>query len=187
MQPSQPDSGKNLFERASAIHLVVLDVDGVLTDGRIIYFNDAATTELKAFNVKDGLGISLGIREGLQFGIITARESTIVLHRARELGIQHVIQKTKTKLPALQSLIQELGLSVDQVAYIGDDLPDIPCLSFVGVQHVGLACCPTNAVTAVKAVCQLVARSAGGHGAVREIVEFLIQSRAFYPRERGTA
>lgn len=163
-------AGTKLFERAAAIQLVVLDVDGVLTDGKITYTSE--DQEIKSFNVKDGLGISLGVRAGIQFGIITARESLMVERRAMDLNIQHVIQKTRTKLPAFEKLVQDLGLSFDQVAYIGDDLPDMPPM-----QRAGLACCPADAAGDVKAIAHLVSNHPGGAGAVREILEFILECR----------
>lgn len=162
---------RNLFERAAAIRLVVLDVDGVLTDSKIVYNSEGE--EIKAFNIKDGLGISLGVRSGLQFGIITARESAMVNRRAKELGIAHVIQNTRTKLPALEALMAELGLESEQVAYVGDDLPDLPCL-----ERVGLSACPADAAREVKARARLVSNYPAGQGAVREIIEFILDSRA---------
>lgn len=169
-----------LYERAAAIQLVILDVDGVLTDGKITYTSDGQ--ELKSFNVKDGLGISLGVRAGLQFGIITARQSPIVERRAEELGIQHVRQLTKTKLPALEQLTQELGFAFSQVLYVGDDLPDLPSMS-----RVGLACCPADAVSEVKAVAHFVSRHRGGEGAVREILELILQSKQRFGAEDPAA
>ena len=162
--------GTKLFELAAGIRLVVLDVDGVLTDGKITYTSD--DQEVKSFNVKDGLGISLGVRAGIQFGIITARESVMVVRRAQDLDIQHVIQKTRTKLPALEKLVADLSLAFEQVAYIGDDLPDIPPM-----QRVGLACCPADAAGEVRAIAHLVSNHRGGDGAVREIMEFILEAR----------
>ncbi|MCE3234309.1 MAG: kdsC [Vampirovibrio sp.] len=163
-------AGTKLLERAAAIQLVVMDVDGVLTDGKITYTSD--DQEIKSFNVKDGLGISLGVRAGIQFAIITARESLMVQRRAEDLNIQHVIQKTRTKLPAFEKLVQDLGLSFEQTAYIGDDLPDLPPM-----QMAGLACCPADAAGEVKAIAHLVANHRGGEGAVREILEFMLECR----------
>jgi 3-deoxy-D-manno-octulosonate 8-phosphate phosphatase (KDO 8-P phosphatase) len=163
-------AGTRLFKRAAAIQLVIMDVDGVLTDGKITY--TSADEEIKNFNVKDGLGISLAIREGIQFGIITARESVMVQRRAEDLAIQHVIQKTRTKLPALETLVQKLGLSFEQVAYIGDDIPDMPPM-----ERVGLACCPADAAGPVKAMTHLVSNHRGGEGAVREVLEFILEAR----------
>ncbi|HEY9745633.1 MAG TPA: HAD hydrolase family protein [Oculatellaceae cyanobacterium] len=162
---------RNLFERAAAIQLVALDVDGVLTDSRIVYGSDAQET--KAFNIKDGLGISLGVRSGLKFAIITARESPMVSRRAKELGIAHVIQNMRTKLPALEALMKELQLEESQVAYIGDDLPDLPCL-----ERVGLPACPGDAAREVRNICALVSDYPAGQGAVRQIIEFILDSKA---------
>jgi 3-deoxy-D-manno-octulosonate 8-phosphate phosphatase (KDO 8-P phosphatase) len=162
---------EQLQVRAAAIRLVVMDVDGVLTDGKITYTSDGQ--ELKSFNVKDGLGISLGIRAGLQFAIITARRSPMVERRAEELGIQHVRQLSKTKLPVLESLMTELSLSPEHLIYIGDDLPDIPPM-----QTVGLACCPADAVRAVKDIAHYIAQARGGDGAVREILDLILQAHS---------
>jgi YrbI family 3-deoxy-D-manno-octulosonate 8-phosphate phosphatase len=119
------------------------------------------------------LGISLGVRAGLRFGIITARESAMVTRRAKELGIEFVIQNTRTKLPALEALTTELGLNSTQVAYIGDDLPDLPCL-----EKVGLPACPADAAIEVREQAHLVSNHPAGQGAVREIVEFILESQA---------
>ena len=162
---------RNLFERAAAIRLVVMDVDGVLTDGKISYTSYGQ--EIKNFNVKDGLGISLGRRAGIAFGIITARESAMLLRRAAELDIQHIAQKTKTKLPAFEALAKELALDLSEVAYIGDDLPDIPCL-----ERAGLSACPADAAWEVRQLADLVSNHCGGDGAVREILEFILESQA---------
>ena len=165
----------NLFERAAAIRLIVLDVDGVLTDGGIAY--DSEQREIKTFNIRDGLGISLGVRAGLQFAIITARESPMVTRRAKELGIAHVIQNTRTKRPALETLIRKLRLDAAQVAYMGDDLPDLPCMEIVG-----LSACPGNAAREVQDVATLVSTRVAGDGAVREVIEFLLDSREWISR-----
>lgn len=167
MEPTPANAA--LIQRASRIRLVVMDVDGVLTDGKISY--TSAGDEIKSFNVKDGLGISLGIKNGLRFGIITARESVMVTRRAEELGIQHLIQKTRTKLPALEKLMAELGLTTEQVAYLGDDLPDLPCM-----ETVGFSACPADAAREVLASAHFVSRFRGGEGAVREILEFILDS-----------
>jgi 3-deoxy-D-manno-octulosonate 8-phosphate phosphatase (KDO 8-P phosphatase) len=163
-------SETELQERAAAIQLVVMDVDGVLTDSKITYTSDGQ--ELKNFNVKDGLGISLGVRAGIHFGIITARQSPMVERRAEELGIQHLKQLTKNKLPAFENLAEDLGFTMDQVAYIGDDLPDLPPL-----RRAGLACCPADAAKDVLEAAHFVSRYGGGQGAVREILELILESK----------
>jgi 3-deoxy-D-manno-octulosonate 8-phosphate phosphatase (KDO 8-P phosphatase) len=162
----------NLFEKAAAIRLVVMDVDGVLTDGRITY--DSQGAEIKSFNVKDGLGISLALRSDLQLGVITARQSPILERRFSELGITHVIQNTRTKLPAFETLLTDLNLQPWQAAYIGDDLPDVPPM-----QAAGLACCPADAAKEVQEIAHLVSNHPGGDGAVREILEFMLECKAF--------
>lgn len=163
-------SGTQLFNRAAGIRLIIMDVDGVLTDGKLAYTSDRQ--EIKSFNVKDGLGISLGVKAGIEFGIITARESPMVTRRAADLDIRHVIQKMRTKLPAFETLVQNLSLSFDQVAYIGDDLPDMPCMA-----RAGLAACPADAAERVRRMAHLVSTYRGGDGAVREIIEFILEAR----------
>jgi 3-deoxy-D-manno-octulosonate 8-phosphate phosphatase (KDO 8-P phosphatase) len=147
-----------------------MDVDGVLTDGKIVY--DSTGAEWKAFNVKDGLGISMALRAGLELGVITARKSPMVERRAHELGIRHLFQETKAKLPAFEVLMGNLGLKAEQVAYIGDDLPDLPPL-----RAAGLACCPADAARTVREACHLVSDYRGGDGAVRDILEFILESQ----------
>lgn len=172
------DASANLIEKAAAIRLIVMDVDGVLTDGRITYTSDGQ--ELKSFNVKDGLGFTLAVRQGYQLAVITARESTMVQRRMQELEVQHIIQNTKTKRPRLEQLIADLKLTPEQVIYIGDDLPDLPCMELAG-----LAACPADAARDVKEAADLVSNHRGGDGAVREIIEFLLESRRIIEEGRG--
>jgi 3-deoxy-D-manno-octulosonate 8-phosphate phosphatase (KDO 8-P phosphatase) len=167
------DKPINLFQRAAKIKLVVLDVDGVLTPGSIVY--DSAERETKVFNVKDGLGISLGVRNGLKFGIITARNSAMVERRAQELGIQFVIQGMRTKLPGLQQLAETCKLEPSEIAYVGDDLPDVAAM-----EYVGLACCPNDAALEIQSIVHLQAHSKGGDGALREILEFILESKMLF-------
>lgn len=167
---NSPSVNAALALRASKVRLVIMDVDGVLTDGKISY--TSAGDEIKSFNVKDGLGISLGVKNGLSFGIITARESVMVTRRAEELGIQHLIQKTRTKLPALEKVVADLGLTMEQVAYLGDDLPDMPCM-----EAVGFSACPADAAREVLVMAHFVSRFRGGDGAVREILELILDSQ----------
>jgi 3-deoxy-D-manno-octulosonate 8-phosphate phosphatase (KDO 8-P phosphatase) len=166
---------QDLTERFSAIRLLVLDVDGVLTDGSITYIS--AGDEIKTFNVKDGQGLSYwNSRDGRSSAIITARSSPMVDRRAGDLGIEHIQQGIKPKLPALEVLKQQLNLSWQQIAYMGDDWPDIACL-----QHVGLATCPANAVTEVVNVCHWQSTYAGGNGAVRELTNHLLAAQGLMP------
>ena len=150
---------KNIEKAAQIIKLLVLDVDGVMTDGSI--YLDAEQELFKSFNAKDGMGISCAIRCGLQVAIITGRCSPIIRRRARELGIVEVCENVKEKRSALAELLQKYNLSLNETAYVGDDLNDLPVLT-----QVGLACAPADAVEEVKQVCHFVAEKKGGCGAV---------------------
>lgn len=164
----------SIINNAKAIRLVVFDVDGVLTDGKLT-FNDAGQ-ETKSFSVKDGQGIALLNMKGFKTAVITARSSAINEQRAKEVGIPYVFQKVKPKIERLVSLTEELGLTAEQVAYVGDDLPDCECL-----QWVGLACCPADAVDEVKAICPFVSTYNGGQGAVRELSDLLLKAQNLHP------
>jgi 3-deoxy-D-manno-octulosonate 8-phosphate phosphatase (KDO 8-P phosphatase) len=155
---------------ASSIKLLLLDVDGVLTDGRITY--DSDQQELKSFHIHDGLGIKLLQRSGVQVGIITGRVSPMVERRARELGITLLLQGREDKWVATQTVFHELGISAPEVAYMGDDLPDL-----AAIRHVGLGIAPANAVTFVRQHADLVTANAGGEGAVREACEFILAAK----------
>lgn len=159
-----------MLQRLRRIRLLLLDVDGVLTDGRIIY--DAQGVETKAFDVKDGHGLKLLQRAGVQVGIITGRSSEVVNVRARELGIDIVYQGAKDKLLPFQEILQTLRLAADEVAYMGDDLPDLPVL-----RRAGWAVAPVDAVDEVKPYVHYVTRRPGGRGAVREVCDLLLQEK----------
>ena len=133
---------------------------------------DAEQELFKSFNAKDGMGISCAIRCGLQVAIITGRCSPIIRRRARELGIVEVCENVKEKRSALAELLQKYNLSLNETAYVGDDLNDLPVLT-----QVGLACAPANAVEEEKQVCHFVAEKKGGCGAVRQITEFILNAR----------
>lgn len=151
------------------IKLLGLDVDGVLTDGSISYTSSGQ--EVKTFNAKDGQGIVMLTKLGINVAIITARSSTIVQKRAADLGIQHVYQGVTNKLEKLEELRNMLGLTYDQIAYMGDDLPDIQIL-----QKVAIKACPNDAVDEVKKVCNFKSKYNGGRGAVRELADCI-----YYP------
>jgi len=163
-----------LLAKASGIKLLAMDVDGVLTTGEIVYATRGgdAVEEIKVFNAKDGLGLSQVIHAGIETAIITGRQSAINVHRVQELGIHHLFQGVKQKLPVLEALLAERGWTLAQGAYIGDDLPDLPVL-----EAVGLPCCPADAVAEVQAVCTLVTQQPGGRGAVRELTDLLLRAR----------
>jgi len=144
------------------------DVDGVLTDGRITFDNNGV--ESKTFHVRDGLGIRLWRHAGHAFGIITARSSQIVRNRAAELGIAFVRQGVGDKWDAIGQILREEGAAPDEFCYIGDDLPDIRAL-----REVGFGIAVADACEEAKAAADWITSSAGGHGAVREAVEFILK------------
>ena len=149
------------------IKLIVLDVDGCLTDGKIIYSSDGA--ESKNFNVKDGLAIATWIRMGNQVAIITGRQSDIVKRRADELGIQHLFQGIKDKDRVLRELVESLGLKFYEVGAIGDDLNDYNMLKMVGRSFT-----PRDGVKEIKEIVKSVLTRNGGDGAVREMIDTLV-------------
>jgi 3-deoxy-D-manno-octulosonate 8-phosphate phosphatase (KDO 8-P phosphatase) len=155
-------------QRFRNIRLLLLDVDGVMTDGRIIYDNNGVET--KAFDVKDGHGLKLLQRAGVKIGIITGRESKVVVHRARELGIDIVYQGAKDKLVPYREILENLGLSDDQVAYVGDDVVDLPVL-----RKVGFSATVADAVEDIKPYVDYVSTKSGGRGAVRDVCDYLLK------------
>ena len=159
---------ETLRKKAAKIKLLILDVDGVMTDGSINYTDSG--DEFKSFNVKDGHGIKLLMRTGTMVALITARSSNVVTHRAKDLGIEHLIQGAKEKLPAFEGLIKELGLTSDEVAYMGDDLVDLPV-----IRRVALSGAPLDAVKEVREAVDIVTTAHGGKGAVREFAELIIR------------
>ncbi|MEQ9395042.1 KdsC family phosphatase [Haliea sp.] len=155
---------------ARGIRLLALDVDGVLSDGRVIYASDGS--ELKAFNIKDGLGIKLLQRAGITIAIITGRKSGVVGRRAAELGIFHLVEGREDKLTALNELCASLDLDLAQCAYMGDDLPDLGA-----IRAAGLGLTVADAVAEVRAAADWCSTANGGAGAVREACEWLLQLR----------
>ena len=151
------------------IRLLVMDVDGVLTDGTIIVSEDG--TETKHFNVLDGHGIRLWKRAGLDVALISGRASAPTQHRADQLEIEHVFQDCHFKLPVLKTLLEKLSLTPEQVAYIGDDLPDLPAL-----RYVGFSVAVADSVEPLKQHADYTTTSPGGKGAVREVIEFILKS-----------
>jgi 3-deoxy-D-manno-octulosonate 8-phosphate phosphatase (KDO 8-P phosphatase) len=155
-------------QRLEKIRLLLLDVDGVLTDGRIIFDNNGIET--KAFDVKDGHGLKLLQRVGIRVGLITGRQSEVTRHRARELAIDIVHQGAKDKLLPYRQILTEMGLVDEQVAYVGDDVIDLPVL-----RRVGFAATVADACEEVKPYVHYVARQPGGRGAVREICDLILK------------
>lgn len=159
----------DLKAKASKIKMVAFDVDGVLTDGSLIF--DENGVEYKTFNAKDGQGIVNLKNAGIITAIITARENGTVKHRFENLGMTRLFQGQKDKLKAMKQMLEDYNLDFSQVAYMGDDLPDIPVL-----KEVGLACCPNDAVDEVKEVVTFISAKNGGRGAVREMCDLIYKN-----------
>ena len=153
-----------------SVRLILSDVDGVLTDGGIVYDNEAIET--KRFFARDGMGITLWRRAGYPFGIRTSRNSHIVKVRADELNVDIIRQGFEDKRPVAKEIIEQLELAPEQVCYIGDDLPDAPVIRLVGL---GVAV--SDAAEEVRQCADYVTHAPGGHGAVREIVEMILKSQ----------
>lgn len=162
----------------SAIRLLLLDVDGIMTDGRIVYDNNGV--ESKAFDVKDGHGIKLLQRVGIRVGIITGRQSEVVSLRARELGIEILYQGAKDKLVPYREILQKLQLQDTEVAYMGDDVIDLPIL-----RRVGFAATVADACEDVKPLVHRVTSREGGRGAVREVCDLLLKEAGLWEQVAG--
>lgn len=156
--------------RLAGIRLLLLDVDGVMTDGRIIF--DSNGVESKFFNVKDGHGIKMIQRAGIQVGIISGRQSVVVANRAAELDIPILYQKAIDKLTPYGEILNATGLEDSQVAFVGDDVIDIPVL-----RRVGFAAAPADAVPEVLPFVHFITRNRGGWGAVREVCDLLLRAQ----------
>ena len=156
--------------KAKKIKLAAFDVDGVMTDGSLIYLPDGS--EAKAFSAKDGLGLSMLAAAGIKTAIITAKDSPCVTARAKTLNITKIFLNQKNKILALNELCKEFSLSCDEILYMGDDLPDIEVL-----RAAGLGVCPKDAVDEVIEICDIVTSKKGGKGAVREICDFILKSK----------
>ena len=157
-------------ERLEKIKLLLLDVDGVMTDGRIIF--DSNGVESKFFNVKDGHGIKMLQRAGIEVGIISGRQSTVVANRAAELGIMHVYQKALDKLSPFLDILAKTSLVDSQIAFMGDDIIDIPVL-----RRAGFAAAPVDAVEEVFPHVHFITKNHGGCGAVREVCDLLLKGQ----------
>lgn len=159
-----------LQDRARAVRVLVLDVDGVLTDGTLYY--SASGEELKAFNIQDGLGIKMLQAGGVELAIISGRGSRALELRARDLGIRHLVQGAERKLTAFERLLRDLDLQPEQAACMGDDLPDLPML-----ERCVLAITVPDAPDQLRARAHYVSRRRGGHGAVREVCELILAAQ----------
>ncbi len=157
-------------QRAASIRLVVFDVDGVLTDGRLSFSDDGR--ESRAFDIKDGHGIRLLLHCSVQVAVLSGRESGAVARRMRDLGVEFVYQGFQDKGPAFERLLKDCGVAAECTAYMGDDLPDLAPL-----RRAGLACAVADAHPEVIECAHWVARAAGGHGAARELCDVLVREQ----------
>jgi 3-deoxy-D-manno-octulosonate 8-phosphate phosphatase (KDO 8-P phosphatase) len=157
-----------LQQRCAKVALLVLDVDGVLTDGRIVY--GTGGLEVKAFDVRDGSGLKLWHLAGKRSAVLTGRSSPVVSARAEELGVGRVVQGAADKLPAYELVLGEHGISAEGVCYVGDDVPDLAPLG-----RCGLAVAVADACAEVRAAAHYVTRAPGGRGAVREVIELILR------------
>ncbi|MHB8882970.1 MAG: 3-deoxy-manno-octulosonate-8-phosphatase KdsC [Thermodesulfovibrionales bacterium] len=164
---------KGVREKAKKIRLLILDVDGVMTDGSIILDNEG--NEFKSFHVRDGHGIRMLMQSGVRVAIITGRSSKVVVRRARELGITDVFQNCRDKRVAYRKLLKLYSLDSSQVAYIGDDIVDLPVMSLVG-----LPVAVADASAGTKEYALLVTRNRGGRGAVREVTDLILKSQGLW-------
>ena len=174
MERNQPversEAWKSTLKRAKKVQLLLLDVDGVLTDGTIIYTHDGG--ESKGFNTQDGFGLRILQDAGVAVGLITARTSEAVSRRAADLGFAHLYQGRNDKGAVYQEILKKTGLSSEQTSYMGDDLLDLPLLL-----QVGCSFAPANAVTEVRQRVHYTTACSGGHGAVREACDLILEAR----------
>lgn len=163
-------SDKAINALAAKIKLLILDVDGVLTNGQFMLGPNGE--EYKQFNTQDGQGMRSLMDSGVQIGIITGRNSPVVAQRAKDLGLQFLYQGRREKMSALKAMLSEATLTANQAAYVGDDWPDIPVM-----QHVGLAIAVNNACAETKQAAHYITQANGGAGAVREVCELLLKAQ----------
>lgn len=159
-----------LDAKCRPIELILSDVDGVLTDGTLVFDNQG--TEIKRFHIRDGLGVRLWQRAGYRFGLITGRNSQIVKVRAEELGVEIVRQGVDNKLPVAKEILNQLQLDMQQLCYVGDDLPDIPL-----IRAAGLGIAVSDAADEVRDCADYITQVAGGRGAAREVVELILRNQ----------
>ena len=172
-----PKISPSLKKRAKRIRVLLMDVDGTMTDGSVTLLSQADGTalEIKTFDAHDGQGLTLAHTAGLRTGCITGRESSALLRRAQEMKMEFVYMKQSIKMPAYEDVLRKAEVSDDEVAFVGDDLPDIPLL-----RRVGLAVAVGDGVGEVKEVAHYTTRALAGHGAIREAVELILRSKGIW-------
>jgi 3-deoxy-D-manno-octulosonate 8-phosphate phosphatase (KDO 8-P phosphatase) len=173
--PSRIRAG--VLKRAKQIKVVLMDVDGTITDGSVTLLSqpDGSAIEIKTFSAHDGQGMTLARTAGLQLGVITGRESAALRRRMKEMGVAFVYEKQPNKIPAYEEILGKAGVTEAQVAYLGDDLPDLPLL-----RRVGLAVAVGDAVLEVKLAAHYVTKAKGGKGAARELIELILKSQGIW-------
>jgi 3-deoxy-D-manno-octulosonate 8-phosphate phosphatase (KDO 8-P phosphatase) len=166
-----------LKKRASQVKLLLMDVDGTMTDGGVTLLSqpDGSALEIKTFDAHDGQGLTLAHTAGIRTGCITGRESGALLRRAHEMKMEFIYMKIPLKMPAYEEILKKAELPDSAVAFVGDDLPDIPLL-----RRVGLGVAVGNAVPDVKKVAHYTTKALAGHGAVREAVELILKSKGIW-------
>ena len=164
-------------KKAKQIELVLMDVDGTLTTGAVTLLSqpDGSALEIKTFDAHDGQGLTLAHTAGLRTGVITGRESPALRRRARELDIEFVYEKQAHKIPAYEEILQKAGVPESHVAFLGDDLPDLPVM-----RRVGLAVAVGDATLEVRQAADFVTQATGGRGAARELVELILKSKGIW-------
>jgi 3-deoxy-D-manno-octulosonate 8-phosphate phosphatase (KDO 8-P phosphatase) len=175
---NSPDYPADVWQRAKGIRLLLLDVDGVLTEGQLFF--DAKGEALKVFHVRDGHGLKMAQRAGLEVALLSGRRSDAAFHRARELGITRFFEGLRDKVAVLEELMAALQLSPREAAMVADDLVDLPVLT-----RVGLAVAVADAVDEVKAAAHWVTPLPGGRGAVRQVTDLLLKARGQWPEIAG--
>jgi 3-deoxy-D-manno-octulosonate 8-phosphate phosphatase (KDO 8-P phosphatase) len=167
----------SVVNRAKKIQVLLMDVDGTMTDGSVALLSqpDGTALEIKTFDAHDGQGLTLAHTAGLRTGCITGRESPALLRRAHEMKMEFIYQKQPLKMPAFEEIMQRAGITESAIAYIGDDLPDLPIM-----RRVGLAIAVGDAVPQVKQTAHYVAKAHAGKGAIREAVELILKSKGIW-------
>jgi len=166
-----------LKKRAAKINIVLMDVDGTITDGSVTLLSqpDGSALEIKTFDAHDGQGLTLGRTAGLRMGVITGRESAALRRRMKELGVEFVYEKQPQKIAAYEEVLKKAGVTEDEVAYLGDDLPDLTVM-----RRVGLAVAVGNAAPEVKQAAHYTTVRNGGKGAARELIELILKSKEIW-------
>jgi len=166
-----------LEKRAARIELILMDVDGTMTDGSVTLLSqtDGSALEIKTFDAHDGQGLTLAQTAGLRTGCITGRESAALLRRAHEVKMEFIYMKQPVKMPAYEEILRKAGVADSAVAFVGDDLPDIPVM-----RRAGLAIAVGDAVPEVKQAAHYTTKALAGHGAIREAVELVLKSKGIW-------